>query len=430
MSKKSGHRSRSRSPLSGIATTIKTIGGVTITLSKNLESLTEDQLVAAATMAISRLGGEAGPTGLVIITSFSHTAIIADIQGTPLDKEKQKTAMIEDVSLGKRLQVDPESIGLSLTKPSCFALPDDMCLEKLNIAGPGAKSFVSPEYISLITQIVTTAVNPRNVIETIKATLQPQFITQAEQLKKEFSDSRIDNIKKQIAAEIKKAAKRDPAVVSYQHLSNAAKDRVSKQTPYIGIVETTAFDFHHGNLHSGAAFNHFTQQPGSSGSCMMNKQYLRYNDNPKEHLPGEDWNINAYDKNGKQLIGNIGNMPDTYDDSWRMDLITIVKILKKTDKVTTKDILDLLYENEIRNVVFIDGGCNVFCGDGGMLACSGCHPALDIICDTCQIPIRSHPWGGMKNKKIKKTTKKKATVRGRRMRKSYKRYKRSKNYKQ
>lgn len=160
---------------------------------------------------------------------------------------------------------------------------------------------------------------------------------------------------------------------------------------------------------------------------MMNKEYLRYNDNPKEHLPGEDWNINAYDKNGIRLIGNI---PDGSDDSWRMDLITLVKILKQTDKVTTEDILGLLYVNGIRNIVFIDGGCTVFCGDGGMLACSGCHPSLDIICDTCQTSLGKHPHGGgMKNKKIKKTTKKKATIRGRRMRKSYKRYKRSKTYK-
>ena len=430
------NRSRSRlpvsrvaTPVSRVATTIIPIGGVDITLSKNLESLTEGQLVAAATTAISRLKPEKGPDGLVIITSFSHTAIIADIQGATDDTITQKRRIIETLASGGIVLSEPESQGVSLKNVACFALPANLNLNKLNIAGVGAKSFVSPEFIKQIVDIIirNLSSNITNIIVDIKNILEPLFIGEAKKVFKPYTDYRFNAIDKLVKSELKKASKRNPNVLTFQHLSNAAQNRVADQTHYEPLVNAIAYQFHYDNLHSGEAFQTF--QPFQPGSCMMNKVYMRQ-DKIAEHIPSPtvpwDWQMNAFGKNGAQLIGN---MPSAVDNSWKMDLITIVKILKKTDMVTTKDILDLLYENEIRNIVFIDGGCNVFCGDGGMLACSGCHPSLDIICDTCQTSLRNHLRGGMKNKKIKKTTKKKATVRGRRMRKSYKRYKRSKTYK-
>lgn len=433
-------RSRSRSPVSGVATTIKTIGGVNITLSKNLERLTEAELVAAATVAILRLQKEKGSTGLVIITSFSHTAIIADTQGVTHDNFGQKRGVVETIARGDRVNVEPESVGVSLKSVACFALPAELNLHKLNIAGIGAKSFVSPAYIKQIVEIIQTRASSASsassditpeiianqIIKDIKSNLEPLLKTEATDVFEPYAANRFETIVKTITSAVKKASKLNSkrVVLEFQHLSKAAQTKVVNDTNYIPLVNAVSYRFHYQNLHSGNAFQTF-----QIGSCMMNKVYMRQ-DKIEEHSPSQlvpwDWQITAFDKNGDQLIGN---MPGAVDHSWMMDLITIVKILKKTDMVTTKDILDLLYENEIRNIVFIDGGCNVFCGDDGMLACSGCHSSLDILCNKCQKPTRSHPWGGMKNKKIKKTTKKKATVRRRRMRKSSKRYKTYKTYK-
>ena len=424
-------RSRSRSPVpvSGVATIIKTIGGVNVTLSKNLERLT-DELETAANTAIRRLSTEAGLTGLVIITSFSHTAIIAEIQGNTRDKSSQKRQLVEDIE-GDAVQVEPGSVGTTLNKVACFALQRDLNLHKLNIAGIGAKSFVDPEYIKEIIDIIkkpsgvlasTPETIANQIIKDIIVRLQPRLSKDAIEKFIPYTKYKFDSIRQLIESELKKASKHyKPGVLIFQHLSKAAQKRVIDRTFYDPLVSAVSYQFHYDNLHSGAAFRTFQ----TSGSCMMNKEYMRQ-DVVEEHQPQMDWHISAFDKNGDQLIGN---MPHPLDNSWKMDLITIVKILKKTDKVTTKDILDLLYENGIRNVVFIDGGCNVFCGDGGMLACSGCHPSLDTICPHCNIRVKYHLRGGMKNKKIKKTKKKGRTVRGRRMRKSYKRYKRSKTYK-
>jgi hypothetical protein len=429
----SNSRRSSRSPPPGVATIIKNIGGVNVTLSRKLESIPEHQLVAEANNAIHRLQTENGPTGLVIVTSFSHTAVIADVQGATDDKFKQKLALVEAVAMGKPVIYEPESVGVSLKKVACFSIPSNLNLHKLNIAGIGAKSFVSPVYIKkIVDEIIkqqqqqpqgsniTPEIIADKIIRDIKDILEPLFKVEADKDFKPCIDYGLNQIRKLIKSEVKKASKRNPTVLTFQHLSNAAQNRVVDSTAYTPLVNTIAYQFHADNLQSSSAFTILRE----SGTCMMNKEYLRQN-KLEEHEPPipSDWHINVFDKNGNLLLGNTSNT----DPSYMMDLITLVKILKQTDKVTTKDILDLLYEKGIRNVVFIDGGCNVFCGDGGMLACSNCHSSLDTVCNTCSTPIRSHPWGGMKNKKTKPTKKRARTVRtvrrGRRMRKGYKRYK-------
>jgi hypothetical protein len=415
---------------------IKNIDGVNVTLSKSLEGIDEVELVAEAEKAISRLQTETGETGLVIVTSFSHTAITGETEGATTDADAQKRGVISIIDSGKYENlVEPESVGVSLKKVACFSLPDDLILHKLNIAGIGAKSFVSPEYIKEIVDIIQGQLPGSNItpealattiIQNIISKLKPALTSQSVTLVDAFSRPNFDNMKKLIAPKVKAASKRNPAVLTFQHLSKAAQAKITSIIYYKPLIDAVAYQFHADNLQSGAAFTRYI----SHGSCMMNKEYLRYNDNDEEHKPGLDWNVNLHDKNGSLLIGNT---PNPSGLSYMMDLITLVKILKRTDKVTTKDILDLLYEKGIKNVVFIDGGCNVFCGDGGMLACSGCHPSLDTLCETCSMSVKKHFFGGgMKNKKTK-TTKKKSrivrTVRGRRMRKSYRRYKRSKTYK-
>lgn len=418
-----------------VATTIKTIGGVNVTLSKRLEGLAQDDLVDAANTAITRLKAEQGPGGLVIITSFSHTAILGETEGATTDTHAQKHGVISTVASGEAEKlVEPESVGVSLKKVACFSIPSNLNLHKLNIAGIGAKSFVSPEYIRQIVDIIKQQQRPQElttpesiantIIQDITISLEHLFKNEADMSYRPYTNYIFDAIRNLIKSEVKKASKRNPTVLTFQHLSNAAQKNVTEKTHYKPLIDAVSYQFHADNLQSGAAFTYFT----ANGSCMMNKEYLRQ-DNVDEHIPGPDWHVNLHDKTGNLLIGN---KPNPSDLSYMMDLITLVKILKRTDKVTTKDILDLLHENGIINVVFIDGGCNVFCGDDGMLACSGCHPSLDILCGTCKMSLKTHPRGGMKNKKPK-TTKKKArivrTVRGRRMRKSYKRYKTYKTYK-
>lgn len=438
----SSHEPLQKAQKALVATIIKTISGVNgridITLSKDLESLTEAELVDAANTAIRRLQPEQGPTGLVIVTSFSHTAIIGEIEGATTDTFQQRRSVIETLATGNPVNSEPESQDASLKKVACFALPPDLNLHKLNIAGIGAKSFVSPDYIEQIVRIIqqqqhvlasnnAPEIIANKIIKDIVDNLHPLFIDEAKKVFKPYTDYRFNAIRQLINSELKKSSKRNPAVLTFQHLSKAAQKSIVGKTPYTPLVNAVAYQFHYDNLEAGAAFTHSTQR----GSCMMNKEYMRQ-DKVEEHQPpvAWDWRITLFGKNGNVLLGNTSS---TTDPSWRMDLITLVKILKQTDKVTTKDILDLLYANDIKNIVFIDGGCNVFCSYDRtqMLACSGCHSSLDTVCSECNIRVGDHHWGGMKNKKIKKTktTKKKATVRGRRMRKSYKRYKRSKTYK-
>jgi hypothetical protein len=191
----------------------------------------------------------------------------------------------------------------------------------------------------------------------------------------------------------------------------------------------------------------------------LDKEFLRDDkvNSHVEYYPSLDWHITVVDNAGNIIIGNlllhdflthhakstqipqdvhdatIATFRDGQDDpniwaaSWMMDLITLIKISEGVDTVTTSIILNFLDDKGILNVIFIDGGCNVFYDNGTMIACGPCDPALDTPCTSCNTIMRDHVLGGgMKNKKIKKTKKKARivrTVRGRRMRKSSKRYK-------
>jgi hypothetical protein len=426
-----------------------TIEGASITLSANLKDVGEADLKASANRAIERLRSqEEGPTGVVIVLSFSHTAIISTTEGTPLDNIEQKKQAIDSLAKSAKSTREPESLGLSLKQVSCFTPPPHMNLNKLNIAGIGAKSLMDSEKVSSIYAFVMRQIGMMQfeppasiataIVDGIVKELQPILIAQAAELVKAYHGPRLDAMRKLIASEISAFEKRtETSGTMFDQLPKAAQSRVIEKTPYSGLVETAVFGIHHDNLMSGEAFKTFQHTDQSPQPCMLNKTYVRYND-PKEHLPGIDWNCSAIGRQGI-LIGNI-NISDTplaagvVDNSWKMDLITIVKILKKTDQVTTKDIIYLLHANGIINVIFIDGACNVFCSDDGMIACGGCDTSFDVRCDECQTYVGSHPWGGrgMKNKKTKKKARIVRTVRGRRMRKCYKRsktYKRSKPYK-
>jgi hypothetical protein len=194
----------------------------------------------------------------------------------------------------------------------------------------------------------------------------------------------------------------------FDSISKAAKERVINKNSYIRMNEAFRFENHHRNLETGRSF-----QKVHKTDCMINKQYLR-NSPWIEHYPGLDWNLTLVSKNGTILVGNllvsISNRSAaeewstlittdmhagfTADYSWMMDLITLIKIVKNTDTVTTESILNFLHENGIINVIFIDGGCNVFCDSHAVITCTSDHPQLGMKCYNCNRLIGPHPLGG------------------------------------
>lgn len=236
----------------------------------------------------------------------------------------------------------------------------------------------------------------------------------------------------------RRARSRSPShnlIGMFDSISKAAKERVINKNSYIRMNEAFRFENHHRNLESGRSFKttHATE-------CMINKQYLR-NSPWIEHYPGLDWNLTVVSKNGTILVGNllvsISNhsaaetwstliTPDmhagfTADYSWMMDLITLIKIVKNTDTVTTQSILSFLNENGIINVIFIDGGCNVFCDSHAVVTCTSDHPQLGMKCYNCNRLINDpHPLGGGKKKKRRIRTNRRNK---RRKYKTHKRYK-------
>jgi hypothetical protein len=242
-------------------------------------------------------------------------------------------------------------------------------------------------------------------------------------------------------------------------LTKKAQEQISA-SKYEKIVEAAQYGIHAANLTSTPQLALRTIDHGTKTvECMLDKEFLRDDklESYVEYHPSIDWQITLVDKAGNIIIGNlllpdfltrrakstqipqdvhdatIATFRDGQDDpniwaaSWMMDLITLIKISEGVDTVTTSIILNFLDDKGILNVIFIDGGCNVFYDNGTMIACGPCDPALDTPCTSCNTIMRDHVLGGgMKNKKIKKTKKKARivrTVRGRRMRKSSKRYK-------
>lgn len=223
----------------------------------------------------------------------------------------------------------------------------------------------------------------------------------------------------------------------FDSISKAAQERVINKNSYIRMNEAFRFENHHRNLESGRSF-----QTIHATDCMINKQYLR-NDSPWiEHYPGLDWNLTVVSKDGTILVGNLLVSISTPNDwstlitpdmhasfaadySWMMDLITLIKIVNNTDTVTTQSILSFLKDNGIINVIFIDGGCNVFCDSHAVVTCTSDHPQLGMKCYNCNRLINDpHPLGG--GSCGKKKEKRRIRTNRRNKRRKYKTHKRYK----
>jgi len=435
----------------------KKIDSKMITLPANLVGLSPATLLAAANMAISRLQTMRGPSGVVVILSFSHTTILGRITGHTSKKIRED--IVENVGEHSRLSREPGSMGLTLIEFECFNPPAGMNIHKQNIASIGAKSCMG-----------VTVSNSVPVVEADNYYLQIFRIVQSDMMTAYDSpDSLASNMFNHIETKFKPILLKDSRDRSrrsqavYDEIVKARRAETgpagaAKLLPLQEVKDFATHDFQCRNIESGRAFR---RQHLTARTCMLNKKYLRLDTGHEEHYPALDWHVTAIGRNGI-LVGNVldptrPNFQSTQitDDmhaaimqsfpseqvqiaSWMMDLITAVKLIRRVDVVTTRDILGVLHDNGVVNVIFVDGGCNEFRDQtsGESIACADCDPSLQVICGTCSGSASTHPLGGgMKNKKTKKTKKKARivrTVRGRRMRKCYKRsktYKRSKPYK-
>ena len=91
----------------------KKINGKMITLPANLVGLPPGVIVAAANMAIARLGTMVGQTGSVVILSFSHTVILGKIINHK-SKPNVRDEIVKNVVQHGTLSREPESMGLTL----------------------------------------------------------------------------------------------------------------------------------------------------------------------------------------------------------------------------------------------------------------------------------------------------------------------------
>jgi hypothetical protein len=226
------------------------------------------------------------------------------------------------------------------------------------------------------------------------------------------------------------------------------------------------------NLQFGRLFNYTLSSP-SSRPCIFNKVFMRTADKDEKY-PGPDWNITALSRDGQMLVANIIQrvkqgktfrtkiskqwplewtlrgaswfpeiLPTTKDD-WDMDMLSLVeewkklkiiaeqeaaasagvprsgKLKRKPDgkkiydefNVSTQDILTFLRDNGIRNVIIVDGSCNVFASQDDILFCD--PASLDcVVCKICENPTSRHPHGGgrIRKRHIKKMNNCKKTKR-------------------
>jgi hypothetical protein len=426
-----------------------------ITLPANLVGLIPATLQAAATRAISRLQTMSGPSGVVVILSFSHTTILGRITGHTSSK-KIREDIVGNVVKHNRLSREPESMGLTLETMECFNPPAGMNLYKQNVASIGAKSCMG----SMVDNSVPVD-EAANYYLQIFRIVQTDMRTDHETLDSLASSifNAIETTFKPIFLDNHREMARDAQAVYdsiIKYHEEQGLDAAARLVPLQKIKELATLGIQIHNLESGLAFR---QQHVTASTCMLNKKYLRLDTGREEHYPALDWHVTAIGRNGI-LIGNVlhptrpnsqstqipddmhaaimqrfpSGQPDQVEKaSWMMDLITAIKIIRGIDVVTTRDILEVLHENGVLNVIFVDGGCNEFRDQtsGESIACADCDPSLQVTCETCSGSAGTHPFGGgMKNKKpTKKRVRNGRTVRSRKMRKRSKRYKRYKTYK-
>ena len=408
----------------------KKIGDKTITIPANLARLDEHVLRAAAETAISRLQTMRGPTGFVVILSLSHTAIVGKIEGKGLTTDQQKSQVLKILEKS-RIPRTPDAFGLTLKAVDCFKPPSGMSLHKLNFAGVGALSCVGASgdpkvpitdasYYSIILQIIqyyltTDASNPARTFDSISKQIFDHIETTFRPVLKGNDEGRV--------AELTLLYERIRGSRDKSRNKTAARGGITKGMPKAGIPKAVksaipleklgkllVAEFQSGNLESGLGLKHHHI---TDAVCMFNKKYMRIAKNAVEHYPALDWHVTAIDINGKILVGNIVDLSREYgrstqipgmayevlgeswtpDYSWMMDLITAIKILAGIDIVTTEDILKVLHENDVVNVIFIDGGCNEFRDGTRSISCGQGDECLGITCGDCSERILTHSKG-------------------------------------
>jgi hypothetical protein len=157
---------------------------------------------------------------------------------------------------------------------------------------------------------------------------------------------------------------------------------------------------------------------------VFNKLYARNSE--REKFPSPDWHIILFARDGSLLVANIAEIikckltksrsrpwaivepmdqidPDTIDQEYGMDLLTLVEIWKqrttsdKSDKttrdVTTQDILAFLSECGAQEAILVDCTCSVFIDDSTVIYCDPSKVSTKS-CKKCGKMYDKHFFGG------------------------------------
>ena len=218
-----------------------------------------------------------------------------------------------------------------------------------------------------------------------------------------------------------------------------AKSSESKLSKALERLDAAVIDLHSQeqlarNLGTNSLFKSHVDPP-----CVFNKMYARNSD--RERFPSPDWHIILFARDGSLLVANIAEIikgkptksrsrpwaivepmdqidPDTIDQEYGMDLLTLVEIWKrrttsdKSDKttraVTTQDILAFLSECGAREVILVDCTCSVFIDQqdepGAVIYCDPSKVSTKC-CKQCGKTYDKHLFGGGGRRAYIKTVK-------------------------
>jgi hypothetical protein len=332
----------------------------------------------------------------------------------------------------------------------CAVIPKGLRIGKVNFANIGAISGVAEIFNNSIKPILgLDGAQPNNILHIMRECVQtplydhprdtlPQLCSiMQSKIREGFFDELSRNVVRFI--EESRAVLQD-VQAEITAINANAKPSGSKLSKALERFDAAVIDLHSQeqlarNLRTNSLFKSHVDPP-----CVFNKMYVRNSD--RERFPSPDWHIMLFARDGSLLVANIAEIikgkptksrsrpwaivepkdqidPNTIDQEYVMDLLTLVEIWKatsdKSDKttraVTTQDILAFLSECGAREVILVDCTCNVFIDQqdepGAVIYCDPSTVSTKC-CKQCGKTYDTHLFGGGSCKTVKRRNKAKA----------------------
>jgi hypothetical protein len=391
---------------------------------------------------VSKLRHHLSSSPFVTACFFSHAGVCMTSSDAVMESEPASAAAASAAAASAAAAAVPVSAPLLVsTVPErdvgvahCAVIPEGLKIGKINFSNIGAVAGVSEIFNNTKKPTLgPDGSQPNNILYIMRECVQyplrdhptaalPQLCSiMQNKIREGFFDELSRNVVEFIQQSQVVLQKVQEEITA---IKSKSKSGDSKLLNALERLDAAVIDLHSQeqlarNLGTNSLFKSHVDPP-----CVFNKLYARNSE--REKFPSPDWHIILFARDGSLLVANIAEIikgkptksrsrpwaivepmdqidPDTIDQEYGMDLLTLVEIWKKrttsdksdktTRDVTTQDILAFLSECGTQEAILVDCTCSVFIDDSTVIYCDPSKVSTKS-CKKCGKTYDTHLFGG------------------------------------